>query len=193
MGPFHQERPAIVGRAIPLRRATLLRRTDRSKGISMGARTLGLAGVILMVLSPQIVAAQTSRFALDAVAAADVDHGSQVTRKSTAWFDVFGAVRIADNLDLRVRPVVVSPRVRWLVAGADVRAGVALRAARTDRPSRRRRAVHVADRPEHSRESSRTRIRSSRRIRRCICRSRATKPARRRRTCWRPPIRSVPR
>jgi len=72
----------------------------------MGARTLGLAGVILMVLSPQIVAAQTSRFALDAVAAVDVDHGSQVTRKATGWFDVFGAVRIADNLDLRVRPVV---------------------------------------------------------------------------------------
>jgi len=50
--------------------------------------------------------AQTSRFALDAVAAADVDYGSQVTRQSTAWFDLFGAVRIADNLDLRVRPVV---------------------------------------------------------------------------------------
>ncbi len=40
------------------------------------------------------------------MAAADVDHGSQVTRQSTAWFDVFGAVRIADGLDLRVRPVV---------------------------------------------------------------------------------------
>ena len=69
------------------------------------ARAIRL-GVILVVLSPQLVAAQTSRFALDAVAAADVDYGSQVTRHSTAWFDLFGAVRIADNLDLRVRPVV---------------------------------------------------------------------------------------
>ena len=51
------------------------------------------------------------------------------SRKSTAWFDLFGAVRIADNLDLRVRPVVFRRVVRWLVAGADVRAGAALRAA----------------------------------------------------------------
>jgi hypothetical protein len=29
-----------------------------------------------------------------------------VSRKATAWFDVFGAVGIADHLDLRVRPVV---------------------------------------------------------------------------------------
>lgn len=50
--------------------------------------------------------AQTSRFALDAVVAADFDRGSQVVRKSTAWFDLFGAARIAGNLDLRVRPVV---------------------------------------------------------------------------------------
>ncbi|HUQ86985.1 MAG TPA: hypothetical protein VM096_05465 [Vicinamibacterales bacterium] len=58
----------------------------------------------MITTSPAL--AQTSRFALDALAAADVDHGSQVARKSTAWFDLFGAVRIADNLDLRVRPVV---------------------------------------------------------------------------------------
>lgn len=50
--------------------------------------------------------AQTSRFALDAVAALDGDAGSQVARKPTAWFDLFGAVRIAEGLDLRVRPVV---------------------------------------------------------------------------------------
>lgn len=49
---------------------------------------------------------QTSRYALDAVVAADVDRGSQVPRKSTAWFDVFGAARIVDGLDVRVRPVV---------------------------------------------------------------------------------------
>jgi hypothetical protein len=51
-------------------------------------------------------AAQTSRVALDVVAAADVDAGSQVTRKSTVWLDAFGAVRIGGNFDLRARPVV---------------------------------------------------------------------------------------
>jgi hypothetical protein len=60
----------------------------------------------LILFAPLAAFAQTSRFALDAVAAADVDHGSQVTRHSTAWFDVFGAVRIAGGLDLRARPVV---------------------------------------------------------------------------------------
>ncbi|MDO8677422.1 MAG: hypothetical protein Q7R30_02505 [Acidobacteriota bacterium] len=50
--------------------------------------------------------AQTSRFALDTVVAVDGDAGSQVVRKATAWFDLFGAVRITDGLDLRVRPVV---------------------------------------------------------------------------------------
>jgi hypothetical protein len=70
------------------------------------ARLRRAAGVIVVVLSPQIVAGQTSRVALDVVVAADVDAGSQVTRKSTAWFDAFGAVRIFDNFDFRVRPVV---------------------------------------------------------------------------------------
>ena len=50
--------------------------------------------------------AQTSRFALDTVVAVDGDAGSQVVRKATAWFDLFGAVRITNGLDLRVRPVV---------------------------------------------------------------------------------------
>ena len=70
------------------------------------ARLRRAAGVILVVLSPQIVAGQTSRVALDVVAAADVDAGSQVTRKSSVWLDAFGAVRIGGNFDLRVRPVV---------------------------------------------------------------------------------------
>ena len=52
------------------------------------------------------VAAQTSRLALDTVVAVDGDAGSQVTRKSTAWFDVFAAVQLADGWSLRVRPVV---------------------------------------------------------------------------------------
>ncbi len=71
------------------------------------ARTLRLAAFILassLCLAP--AAAQTSRVALDVVAAADVDAGSQVTRKSTAWLDAFGAVRISSNFDVRVRPVV---------------------------------------------------------------------------------------
>ena len=51
-------------------------------------------------------AAQTSRLALDTVIAVDGDAGSQVTRKSTAWFDLFGAVQLADGLSLRARPVV---------------------------------------------------------------------------------------
>ena len=72
------------------------------------ARALRLIAAVTAatVAAATSVTAQTSRFALDAVAAADVDRGSQVTRKSTAWLDLFGAVRIADNLDLRVRPVV---------------------------------------------------------------------------------------
>ena len=64
------------------------------------------AGVILVLLSPQIVAGQTSRVALDVVAAADVGAGSQVRRESTAWLDAFGAVWISGDFELRVRPVV---------------------------------------------------------------------------------------
>ncbi|HJU43693.1 MAG TPA: hypothetical protein VJ691_12785 [Vicinamibacterales bacterium] len=44
--------------------------------------------------------------ALDVVAAVDGDSGSQVRREPTGWFDLFGAVRLADNLDFRARPVV---------------------------------------------------------------------------------------
>jgi hypothetical protein len=40
------------------------------------------------------------------VAAADIDRGSNVPRFATGWFDAFGAIRIADGLDVRVRPVV---------------------------------------------------------------------------------------
>jgi hypothetical protein len=74
-------------------------------GAARALRLVAAASLaVLAIGSP--AGAQSSRFALDVVAAADVDHGSQVTRQSTAWFDVFGAVRVADNLDLRVRPVV---------------------------------------------------------------------------------------
>lgn len=56
---------------------------------------------------PLLAAAQTPRFAVDIVAAADGDAGSEVTRKPTAWLDLFGAVRLAEGLDLRARPVVL--------------------------------------------------------------------------------------
>jgi hypothetical protein len=49
--------------------------------------------------------AQTSRLALDVVAAADGDAGSEVTRKPTAWLDFFGAVRLTDRVEVRARPV----------------------------------------------------------------------------------------
>ena len=62
--------------------------------------------LVALTLSATAASAQQSRFALDAVVAADVDHGSEVTRKSTAWFDVFGAARIVGGFDVRVRPVV---------------------------------------------------------------------------------------
>ena len=50
--------------------------------------------------------AQTSRVALDVVAAADAGHGSQVRRESTVWLDAFAAVRIGEHFAFRVRPVV---------------------------------------------------------------------------------------
>jgi hypothetical protein len=65
--------------------------------------TLRIAAVLALAAP---AAAQTSRIALDVVAAADVDAGSEVTRHATGWFDVFGAVSITDNLDVRARPVV---------------------------------------------------------------------------------------
>ncbi|MBY0494681.1 MAG: hypothetical protein K2Y23_10735 [Cyanobacteria bacterium] len=74
----------------------------------MGTRALRVVVVVAAacVATTAPASAQTSRLALDVVAAADVDRGSQVTRKATGWFDLFGAVRIAENLDFRVRPVV---------------------------------------------------------------------------------------
>jgi hypothetical protein len=71
------------------------------------SRALRSSAAVLVALALAApVAAQTSRIALDVVAAADVDAGSQVTRHATGWFDVFGAVRITDGLDFRARPVV---------------------------------------------------------------------------------------
>jgi len=68
-------------------------------------RALGLVAALCLAAAP--AAAQTSRFALDAAASVDIDRGSQVVRKSMTWIDVFGAVRIVDGLDLRVRPIIM--------------------------------------------------------------------------------------
>jgi hypothetical protein len=72
------------------------------------ARQVRVAAALLVsaVITAVPARAQTSRFALDTVAAADVDGGSSVARKSTAWFDAFAAVHIAEGFDLRARPVV---------------------------------------------------------------------------------------
>ena len=56
--------------------------------------------------SPRVLGPGSSRVALDVVAAVDGDTGSHVRRDATGWFDLFGAVRLADNLDFRARPVV---------------------------------------------------------------------------------------
>ena len=68
-------------------------------------RTIGVA---LAITAASVVSAQaqSSRVALDVVAAVDGDAGSQVVREATAWFDAFGAVRLTDNLHFRARPVV---------------------------------------------------------------------------------------
>lgn len=72
-------------------------------------RALGIAGiagcVAALALATSAVA-QSSRVALDVVAAADGNTGSHVRRDPTGWFDLFAAVRLADNLEVRTRPVV---------------------------------------------------------------------------------------
>lgn len=65
-----------------------------------------VVAVTLLASASTAVYAQTSRIALDTVVAVDGDAGSQVMRKSTAWFDLFGAVQISDRLSVRARPVV---------------------------------------------------------------------------------------
>jgi hypothetical protein len=75
-------------------------------GAARSFRLVRFLVFVALAIGAPAASAQTSRFALDVVAAADVDRGSQVARRATAWFDLFGAARIADGLDLRVRPVV---------------------------------------------------------------------------------------
>lgn len=76
--------------------------------MAITARPVGLVAALLAsaVINVTPASAQTSRFALDTVAAVDGDTGSSVPRKATAWFDAFTAVKIVEGLDLRARPVV---------------------------------------------------------------------------------------
>jgi hypothetical protein len=69
-----------------------------------GRIRLAATFVLLAYASPAV--AQSSRIASDVVAAVDGDAGSEVERKPTAWFDLFGAIRVTDALDVRARPVV---------------------------------------------------------------------------------------
>jgi hypothetical protein len=62
--------------------------------------------LVASVIAPP-ARAQTGRIALDAVASADADAGSTVRREPGVWFDVFGAFRIRDGLDLVARPVLL--------------------------------------------------------------------------------------
>ena len=75
---------------------------SRAIGVSRSV----IAATLALALLPRTLVAQPARVALDVVAAVDGDAGSEVTRKPTAWFDLFGAVRIVEGLDVRVRPVV---------------------------------------------------------------------------------------
>ena len=75
-------------------------------GIGLRVRLRAALAACALIASPIASAAQVSPISLDAVVAADGDSGSQVSRKATTWIDVFGAVRLADGLDVRARPVV---------------------------------------------------------------------------------------
>lgn len=68
-------------------------------------RAIGIAGVAALLLAAPALG-QSSRVALDVVAAVDGNTGSHVRRDATGWFDLFAAVRLTDNLDFRARPVV---------------------------------------------------------------------------------------
>jgi hypothetical protein len=75
------------------------------------ARALRIAGALIVCAwvsgaGAREACAQTAPVALDAVVSLDGDYGSHVARSAIGWFDVFGAVRIAEGLDLRARPVV---------------------------------------------------------------------------------------
>jgi hypothetical protein len=69
-----------------------------------GRRIGGVAAALCLLALP--ATAQTSRLALEAVAAADGAVDSTVSRKPTGWVDLFAAVRITDGLTAVARPLV---------------------------------------------------------------------------------------
>ena len=68
------------------------------------ARALALA-CALSLAGPRAAGAQVSRVAFEPVVAVDAVAGSDVPRSAGVWIDLFGALRIADGLDVIVRPV----------------------------------------------------------------------------------------
>ena len=73
---------------------------------AIGVSRVVTAAILALALMPRTLLAQPSRLALDVVGAVDGNAGSDVSRKPTAWIDLFGAVRIVEGLDVRVRPVI---------------------------------------------------------------------------------------
>jgi hypothetical protein len=68
-----------------------------------------VAAAVVAAVSVAGASAQTAdsgRFALETVAAADASVWSEVTRKPGVWFDVFAAVRIFEGFDVIARPLV---------------------------------------------------------------------------------------
>ena len=69
------------------------------------AAACGFAAVGLCLILASAAQAQTSRVAFDVVAAVDGVKGSTPRREAGVWFDLFGAVRISDGLDIVARPI----------------------------------------------------------------------------------------
>jgi hypothetical protein len=70
----------------------------------VSGRVLACVAAALLVCTAR-AAAQPGSIALDAVASADADAGSSVRREPGVWFDIFGAVRVWEGLDVVARPV----------------------------------------------------------------------------------------
>src|SRR5262245_16227460 len=78
---------------------------ERSRAdLVMPRLVLCAAAAALIVAAPPAVA-QPRGMALDAVASADADGGSTVRREPGVWFDIFGAVRLWEGLEVVARPV----------------------------------------------------------------------------------------
>ena len=65
-----------------------------------------LFALMSLAVSAGAATAQTARVAFEPVVAVDAAAGSDVPRSAGVWIDLFGALRLADGLDLVARPVV---------------------------------------------------------------------------------------